>query len=261
MKNKIWFLSLQILLILSLSISSFPRESMALEVDDEAPDFTLKVFATKKEKAAEGYKEKTITLSDYRGRISTSEFQDKELVTKLIKAKILRADENDPNHVFFGDEIEDEEKLKESLKKAKIEETEAILNAYKKAQSKKKIVLIQFWANWCAICKRQMPHLVKYYNDNKKLGDYETLAVLMGATEKDQNDIEKVIKKYKIPFPVVLDDDAKVYSEVYKFTGIIPVIAIIDQEGFVSFLNHAELEEPEFIEFTLEDLRGEGEEE
>jgi peroxiredoxin len=121
----------------------------------------------------------------------------------------------------------------------------------------KKIVLIQFWATWCALCKRQIPFLVNHYNANKKLDDFEILAILLPSGESDNKKVKELIDKYKIPYPVLIDEGNKVATDKYELSGLIPVIAIIDKEGLVYFQHVGELtttEDP--IPFVLDELRG-----
>ena len=41
---------------------------------------------------------------------------------------------------------------------------------------KGKVVLVNFWATWCAPCKTEMPHIQKMYTDLKGKG-FEVLAI------------------------------------------------------------------------------------
>ncbi len=121
----------------------------------------------------------------------------------------------------------------------------------------KKIVLIQFWATWCAICRREIPLLVNHYNDNKDKGDFEILAVLLPSGENDKRKVTELIKKFKIPYPIVVDADNKVATEKYELSGLIPVIVIIDKEGIMQFEHVGELDPTvDPIDFVLDELRG-----
>jgi len=138
------------------------------------------------------------------------------------------------------------------LKKFNSDETVSLVD-YKG----KKNVLIQFWATWCAICKREIPFLVNHYNANKAKGDFEILAILLPAGEGDKEKVEKLIEKYNIPYPILIDADTKVATEKYGLTGLIPVIAVIDKDGILQYDHVGELSSTDDpIPFWLDDLRG-----
>jgi peroxiredoxin len=120
----------------------------------------------------------------------------------------------------------------------------------------KKIILIQFWATWCALCKREIPYLIDYYKSNEKHGDFEVLGIVLPGGENDKKKIKELIDKYKIPYPILLDSDSKVATEKYELSGLIPVIAIIDKEGIMQYEHVGEITEPDDVNFVLEDLRG-----
>ena len=102
-----------------------------------------------------------------------------------------------------------------------------------------KIVLLNFFATWCAPCKREIPHLNilrKKYNK-----DFEIIAVLLEQS-KSQKDLDEFISYYQITYPVTNRYDnirlaqsiggiktiptmfmyAKDGSLIQKFTGVIP---------------------------------------
>lgn len=117
----------------------------------------------------------------------------------------------------------------------------------------KKIVLLEFWATWCVICRREIPYLVNYYNTNKANDDFEILAVLL-PSENDKVKVEELITKYKIPYPMLVDTDNKVATEKYELSGLIPVMAIIDKEGIVQFEAVGDLGETD-LQIIIDDLR------
>lgn len=95
----------------------------------------------------------------------------------------------------------------------------------------KKVVMLEFWATWCNICKVEIPNLVKEYNEWKDKG-YELLAItLTDGAERDVKKINDLKEKYKIPYPILLDKQYEVATNLYKLSGPIPLKLIIDCAG------------------------------
>lgn len=54
-----------------------------------------------------------------------------------------------------------------------------------------KIILVEFWASWCAPCRRENPHLLNVYNKYRDK-DFEIIAV---STDNDKNEWKRAIKE------------------------------------------------------------------
>lgn len=95
----------------------------------------------------------------------------------------------------------------------------------------KKVVMLEFWATWCNICKTELPNLVKEYNEWKDKG-FETLAITL--TDGGANDVKKIQQlreKHSITYPILLDKNYDVATNIYKLSGPIPLKLIIDCAG------------------------------
>lgn len=98
---------------------------------------------------------------------------------------------------------------------------------------KGKVVLVDFWATWCAPCREGIPDLVGLQNELKDK-DVEIIGISVdaitngGATAAD---VIPFIKAYKINYPIVRGDELV----IREFGGIhsIPTSFIIDEEGRV----------------------------
>jgi cytochrome c biogenesis protein CcmG/thiol:disulfide interchange protein DsbE len=91
-----------------------------------------------------------------------------------------------------------------------------------------KPVMINFWASWCEPCRAEAPDLAAIYE--RYQGRIEILAV--NVTTKDRvEDVQSFVQQYRIPFPVLLDEQAKV-TEAYNIAPI-PTTYFVNKNGIV----------------------------
>lgn len=89
----------------------------------------------------------------------------------------------------------------------------------------KKVVILEFWENWCGPCLQSMPHLKllkeKYPND----------LVIIAISSDDISKTRSQIIELSCPFTYIYDKD-KLISKMYPHTGI-PYSILVDREGRV----------------------------
>ena len=90
-----------------------------------------------------------------------------------------------------------------------------------------KIVLINFWATSCGICLKEMPDLIRTYQQYRTRG-FEVIAVAMNYDRP--GDISTYVRKHNLPFPVVFDKDGSLAREFDQVGGT-PTTFIIDRSG------------------------------
>lgn len=118
---------------------------------------------------------------------------------------------------------------------------------------KGKVVLLNFFASWCAPCHQEFPDIVKLYAKYKDQG-LDVIAVSMNdVTEK--TDMEAFLKEMKPPFTVYLTsstEDAayKAFYEVWNTQDgdTLPMSIIYDRSGKVQHYypkerNYAQMEQ------------------
>lgn len=89
------------------------------------------------------------------------------------------------------------------------------------------VVLLNFWATWCAPCKQEMPHLNKLHDKYRDAG-----FVLLGVNvDDDPAKAAADAAKLGIKFPVLLDS-AKTVSKLYQLDAM-PTTVVIDRDGRV----------------------------
>ena len=92
-----------------------------------------------------------------------------------------------------------------------------------------KVVVLDFWATWCAPCIRAMPHLVEQF-DQFRPEDVQLIAVNQGENERSVRALVRA-KEWN-DLVVALDPDATASRAVEIET--IPQTVVLDQDGLVS---------------------------
>ncbi|HKS39319.1 MAG TPA: TlpA disulfide reductase family protein [Blastocatellia bacterium] len=93
---------------------------------------------------------------------------------------------------------------------------------------KGKVLLINFWATWCAPCLVEMPDLVKLQKEYESQG-----LQIVGITcpPMSRKDVRGVARKLKINYPILFGTDE--VSDAYYATSVLPTTIVIDRNGKV----------------------------
>ena len=91
-----------------------------------------------------------------------------------------------------------------------------------------KVVLIDFWASWCAPCRKELPNVKRAYEKYKSKG-FEILGV---SLDKDRNAWLEAVSKEGLTWPQV-SDLKQWQSEACQIYAIqsIPYTVLIDKDG------------------------------
>ena len=92
----------------------------------------------------------------------------------------------------------------------------------KLADLKGDVIILNFWATWCAPCRQELPLLEAYFEERSKYG-FQVLAV---ATEDSvpESKLRPLAAKYSIPF-------VRRMKGPYHDVGAVPTNYIIDRSG------------------------------
>jgi len=95
------------------------------------------------------------------------------------------------------------------------------------ADQKGKVVLVNFWATWCAPCRKEIPDLINLYSELKSDG----LLVVGVATDDDgESVVAPFVKRKKINYPIVVDTSGTVESKFEAMYGL-PTTYVVNAEG------------------------------
>lgn len=91
-----------------------------------------------------------------------------------------------------------------------------------------KIVLVNFWATWCAPCLAEMPELIKLQKEHRARG-LQIIGVAHPTDEATQ--VRKAIKRLKVFYPILFGDEKTL--ALFEIADVLPVTVIIDRDGKV----------------------------
>lgn len=97
--------------------------------------------------------------------------------------------------------------------------------------TKGKVVLIDFWASWCAPCKQSFPVMEELH---KRYAD-RGLEIIAINVDENRSEMEAFLKKNAATFLIVRDADQKLVEKAGIAT--MPSSFLIDREGKVRFVH------------------------
>jgi peroxiredoxin len=115
----------------------------------------------------------------------------------------------------------------------------------KTSELKGKVVMLQFTASWCVVCRKEMPHIEKdIWLKHKNDKDFALFGIDM---DEPLNKVKKFAKDMKITYPLALDPGADIfYTFAAKGAGVTRNI-IIDRDGKIAYMTRL-FKEDEFNE-------------
>jgi len=92
-----------------------------------------------------------------------------------------------------------------------------------------KVILLNFWATWCAPCREEMPGMQTLY---KKYKDQGLVIAAVSADQGKVENVESFANKLALTFPILMDANGDVRNR-YEVVGL-PMSYLIGRDGKMS---------------------------
>ncbi|MGE5419829.1 MAG: peroxiredoxin family protein [Chloroflexota bacterium] len=113
---------------------------------------------------------------------------------------------------------------------------------YKLSDLRGKVIMLQFTASWCSVCRTEMPFIEsEIWNEKKDKG----LSVVGIDRDEPQEKVLKFQKDMKISYPLALDPGADIFGLFAQKEAGVTRNVIIDRDGKIIFLTRL-FDRPEF---------------
>lgn len=95
------------------------------------------------------------------------------------------------------------------------------------SDSRGRVVMLRFWADWCPPCAAEFPIIEKVYREMRGKG----LDVIAVNVRQSETKVKEYIRRFELSHTVALDQDGRIAKQ-YDVKGI-PMNFIIDRKGII----------------------------
>jgi len=117
-----------------------------------------------------------------------------------------------------------------------------------------KVVVLQFTASWCSVCRKEMPHLESEVWQEFKEDDF----ILIGIDLKeDEVTTRAFVEKIEVTYPIALDLDGSLFNLFAGPKQGVTRNIVIDKKGDIVFLTrlYERVEFEEMISVIKQELK------
>ena len=110
-----------------------------------------------------------------------------------------------------------------------------------------KLVIINFWATWCAPCKKEMPSLDRLYQSD----DFKNLQVFaVNMEEPNRLKTKKFFNNLKIKILKIFFDSELNFVKEFKLRGV-PTTVLINKKGeeFARIIGEVNFQDKKFVKW------------
>ena len=99
---------------------------------------------------------------------------------------------------------------------------------------KGKVVMLQFTASWCGVCRKEMPHIEKeIWQKHKNKSDFALIGIDL---QEPLETVKKFASDMEITYPLALDPDGKIfYTFAAEGAGVTRNV-IVDRTGKIVYM-------------------------
>ena len=88
-----------------------------------------------------------------------------------------------------------------------------------------KWLIVNYWADWCPPCIKEMPELENFYNDNKS----QALVLTYNFDRLEGEELENQILRFGVNVPSILNDPGVLFG--WATPPSLPATYVLDPEG------------------------------